>query len=386
MTIDVTLNNFLFPYAVGFEPKFGNITTRESGSLTSKELNENVAKLIDMDKSIIVTEDSQTSEVEYNTFFLIQNEGVTLTINNAIVEGCIVHIFAKENASVKYTSNSGTVIEKTVNRNKVIKLIWNSSYWVDTFDMLFDFVHPVGSLYWSSNPTNPSTLFGGTWKAIEDKFILSAGSTYKNGNTGGSASVTLVENNIPSHYHTMEHKHTYTPSGSVDSHYHTMKHSHEIPSVTGGSHSHEILVYTGNKRQSIGNKYAPNTESSNTGVYWCLVMGGTSNVYDINDNHSTASSYESSSGYARYANWGGKRNDSYKRRIIQSDGGHPHTGTASVSSVHTELEKLTLTTEQTTTEGSSQSNTGSYGKNTTEITAHDNMPPYIVRYCWERKA
>lgn len=50
--------------------------------------------------------------------------------------------------------------------------------------------HPVGSYYWSSNATNPGTLFGGTWAQVKDKFVLAVGDTYKAGASGGAASVT----------------------------------------------------------------------------------------------------------------------------------------------------------------------------------------------------
>jgi hypothetical protein len=70
--------------------------------------------------------------------------------------------------------------------------------------------HPVGSLYWSSDPTDPSTLFGGTWVRIKDRFVLAAGDTYTTvpeGNAtsgdgvGGSATVQLTESNLPAHAH-----------------------------------------------------------------------------------------------------------------------------------------------------------------------------------------
>lgn len=48
-------------------------------------------------------------------------------------------------------------------------------------------IYPVGSIYMSINNVNPSTLFGGTWEQIEDRFLLSAGSTYTAGDTGGEA-------------------------------------------------------------------------------------------------------------------------------------------------------------------------------------------------------
>lgn len=53
---------------------------------------------------------------------------------------------------------------------------------------IVDLVYPVGSYYWSSNATNPSELFGGTWEQIKDRFVLAAGDNYSVGSSGGSAS------------------------------------------------------------------------------------------------------------------------------------------------------------------------------------------------------
>lgn len=60
-------------------------------------------------------------------------------------------------------------------------------------------LYPVGSIYISTNSTNPSTLFGGTWERIKDRFLLSAGDSYTAGSTGGEATHTLTLNEIPSH-------------------------------------------------------------------------------------------------------------------------------------------------------------------------------------------
>ena len=56
---------------------------------------------------------------------------------------------------------------------------------------LVDYIYPIGAVYISVTAVNPAVLFGGTWEQIEDTFLLSAGSTYTGGNTGGSATVTL---------------------------------------------------------------------------------------------------------------------------------------------------------------------------------------------------
>lgn len=61
--------------------------------------------------------------------------------------------------------------------------------------------YPVGSIYMSVNSTSPSTLFGGTWQRIQDRFLIAAGSTYKAGGTGGEATHTLTVNEMPSHTH-----------------------------------------------------------------------------------------------------------------------------------------------------------------------------------------
>ena len=60
---------------------------------------------------------------------------------------------------------------------------------------LIDVIYPVGSIYMSVNSTSPQTLFGGTWEQIQDTFLLASGTTYTNGDTGGSADATLVSHN-----------------------------------------------------------------------------------------------------------------------------------------------------------------------------------------------
>ena len=66
---------------------------------------------------------------------------------------------------------------------------------------IVDMIYPIGSYYWSSNAANPSSIFGGTWEQVKDKFVLVAGDSYKVGTTGGEASHKLSVNEIPSHAH-----------------------------------------------------------------------------------------------------------------------------------------------------------------------------------------
>ena len=63
---------------------------------------------------------------------------------------------------------------------------------------------PVGYIYLTTdNSTSPASLFGGTWERIKDRFLLGAGDTYSNGDTGGEATHTLTENEMPIHRHDM---------------------------------------------------------------------------------------------------------------------------------------------------------------------------------------
>lgn len=62
-------------------------------------------------------------------------------------------------------------------------------------------LYPVGSVYISVNNTSPAQLFGGTWEKLKDRFLLGAGDTYKLKSTGGEATHTLTNNEIPSHSH-----------------------------------------------------------------------------------------------------------------------------------------------------------------------------------------
>lgn len=68
---------------------------------------------------------------------------------------------------------------------------------------IYDMLYPVGSIYMSVNDTDPSLIFGGTWERIQDRFLLAAGSTYTAGATGGEATHTLTESEMPAHTHNL---------------------------------------------------------------------------------------------------------------------------------------------------------------------------------------
>lgn len=69
------------------------------------------------------------------------------------------------------------------------------------FARLLSMIHPVGSVYISTNSTEPSLLFGGQWERLQDRFLLAASNTYAAGSVGGEANHTLREWEMPAHTH-----------------------------------------------------------------------------------------------------------------------------------------------------------------------------------------
>lgn len=71
----------------------------------------------------------------------------------------------------------------TVEKGQEVVAIGEDTVWINGVlninDVnVLDLIYPIGSLYLSVNSTNPSTLFGGTWEQIKDRFLLATGDTY----------------------------------------------------------------------------------------------------------------------------------------------------------------------------------------------------------------
>lgn len=116
-------------------------------------------------------------------------------------------------------------------------------------------VYPVGAIYMSTVETNPSTLFGfGTWERIQDTFLLAAGSTYNAGSTGGEATHTLTNSEIPSHNHAI-----FYPNASAGNDYAPIGY----PNVDSKSTYWAVSSYTGD----VGGGQAHNNMPPYLAVY-----------------------------------------------------------------------------------------------------------------------
>lgn len=388
MTIDTSLDTLMLPALPTYQNEFG--TKKLNGGLTTAECTDGVMIWGRRQRPFLVTETSETTKVEANCTFEVTTAGIELTIADATFAGCEAKVINASDGTITVKGGvsglNGSSDAVTIPPRAMLFLTFfegwitsNSTYSgsdeVSDFEKrIFLAAHPPTTLYWTSDPRNPGDVYGGTWTQIKDRFVLAAGDTYTNGATGGNADTTLTIENLPSHTHGLNnHTHSFTPKGSVSSHRHGVG---TLATSSTGSHNHRITIYTGESRTGISNIYGHNTDSSDARNYWCIVGNTVGDIWNASDDTSVVTSKTETAGYARYANWGGKRNNSYKRSIIESDGAHTHPITG-----YTEYFTPLFTGTQGTT-GAANGNTTATGSGT----KFSNMPPYIGKYCWERVA
>lgn len=331
MEIDATLDEILLPALPTYQNEFG--TKKADGGLSTAECADFIMRPFRKQRPFTVSEDSETTEIQFNCGFVVTTAGVTLTLADAAFSGCeatVVNlsdgsitvkggvsglnggtggIFMAKGACIQFVFYNGwrslvggngqghvavPVAETLEDVSDTTEFVVRDSSegLIKAVDkkQLFLIAHPVGSLYWSSNPTSPQKLYGGTWEQIKDRFVWAKGDADEENATGGTKTNTLTVGNLPSHTH------GFTPKGTV--------------SVTGGNHTHGIGLSGGDPSNIEGGLENRNRTS-------------TKKYTDYSGNLSFSTSF---------------------------------TGTAGT----------------TTATGSGS-----------EI---DNMPPYVVKYCWERIA
>ena len=147
--------------------------------------------------------------------------------------GDVIEFMGKTASGTLLFAQGGLDISRaTIKYLETVSIQKNTTY---NFDI--DMIYPVGSIYMSVNNVSPGTFLPGTtWEQIQDRFLLAAGSTYTAGGTGGSATTSLAETNLPSH----NHSYTKPPSSTggtslsvanLPAHYHQMRYS---PGSTAG--------------------------------------------------------------------------------------------------------------------------------------------------------
>lgn len=98
-----------------------------------------------------------------------------LTATDGIVTSTVYAMVGIARPAFKVTTDSNIVLR--------------SDFYLESSDgtrkSLLDVFYPVGTIYQSTQNVNPSSFLGGTWTAIEGRFLIGASSTYTSGSTGG---------------------------------------------------------------------------------------------------------------------------------------------------------------------------------------------------------
>lgn len=172
--------------------------------------------------------------------FTRDGNNTNLEVNNLNV-GCIT----STNNNFELDSNGNLTVNSITANNIIGQAVANA-------------VYPVGSIYMSVNSTNPSTLFGGQWEQLKDKFLLACGDTYENGATGGESSHVLTKAEMPNHNHSAStntaggHRHTFkgwwTTKGDGTATYACVARTAQNDAAeygsfsTEGEHSHTVTI------------------------------------------------------------------------------------------------------------------------------------------------
>lgn len=242
-------------------------------------------------------------------------------------------------------------------------------------------MYPIGSIYWTgkapSNGGDPNELFGGTWVQIKNCFIWAKGDSDTLNATGGSKTVTLTEQQIPSHTHNV------TADGTISSHTHTVgAHSH-------GLNSHTHTLNNGNTSSSGTTTTAGIRHSGSTGG----MSAHSSGSFDTGGNAPTMNGFCSAGGH-----WGlGPGKTELAATVSSHSSGDTvvmsiaHTHTLPASYIYGKTDAASGSTANSTAFNSGSTQPTFTGKEVTSVAtgggqAHDNMPPYVVKYCWERTA
>ena len=145
--------------------------------------------------------------------------------------------------------DNGLLVYNNGEENKPFVIVFKESKNSD----LIDLIYPVGSIYMSVNNTSPSILFGGEWEQIEDKFLLASGTTYSNGDSGGSADAVVVSHNHTqkAHNHTQNaHNHNANSNSFVQSNVDLAINGTKRAFPSTGSSAHFVYIATDEYKSS----------------------------------------------------------------------------------------------------------------------------------------
>ena len=191
--------------AVGSATTAATVTTAAQPNITSTGTLVSLRVSGDVTTGNIIAD---TGNITANTgYFFVGNGSKLSGITAANIVGSVTNALNLTTNGTIASSVTATTQPTTDNSTKVATTEFVKSIFVN----MLSSIYPVGSIYSSTNGINPGTIFGmGVWSPIgEGKFLISAGSSYAVGSTGGTKDAVVV-----SHSHTINDPgHTHSHNG-----------------------------------------------------------------------------------------------------------------------------------------------------------------------------
>jgi len=91
---------------------------------------------------------------------------------------------------IKFKDLPATVAEVKDSYSSSSTDVYSASYInnaLNNTNDILNLIYPVGSIYMSVNNVSPANFIGGQWERIQDQFLMSAGTNYAAGTSGGNA-------------------------------------------------------------------------------------------------------------------------------------------------------------------------------------------------------
>ena len=155
-------------------------------------------------KDNLINEQDTWSSKKIDTFVRTSGSGIYMHDNPPTDENINLWLDTElsddESIRIPEINDEIVSLDDTWSSSKIRSEIAANASGVQDLSTLFNLIYPIGSIYTSANPTNPSVLFGGVWVQIKDTFLLTAGDTYIAGAVGGEAEHTLTTEEMPNFY------------------------------------------------------------------------------------------------------------------------------------------------------------------------------------------
>lgn len=256
--INLTLDSIIIPDITGYDNPyhFGTKVITDltnKGGLSTREMNNNILTPFKKMRGIIVTEDSYTTEVQYDAkIYINANDNIEFTLGNAQYLGCKVHIINTSNYNQVLLCTSLREENNLILAKSETELLWNGECWININ------APNVGKrLYQLPHEKHPKDLYPCTvWEQVNYNGAFFR--TFQQGVSEafiGENDTLVLQNDATSNLHLQFNG---DPDLKV-----TAKDPEWSGSWTGGKHSHSVSFTTTDHAQ-ISSSTIPNGGSGSS--------------------------------------------------------------------------------------------------------------------------